>query len=307
MKKITTFLIMLLCASIMAWAEGWNAETIPMVHLQDSTKYVCNPDNVLTQAEVAQIDSMLNKLRLAKGVETVVVVVKKIEGGDLYTFGSDLYNKYGIGNKKQRTGLLITLSTSDRDVRIQPAYGLEGTLPDARCGKILDANIDALKDSKWGPAITGIVSTLCDEIYKDDSIQKDTSKEEEPDYSWFGFLAIFILIITIVFIQKRKSKSMCPHCKKKSMKFVSSKRTGNDGTWTSYEDTYTCKKCNYTEKINRQSRNGGGSSGAGAAGAAGSSWGSSRSSSSSWGSSGRSSGGSFGGGSYGGGGAGRRF
>lgn len=304
MKKLTFILVMLLGAVITAWGEGWSAETIEMVHLKDSTKYVCNPDGVLSAKDCYTMDTILNRLRLQKGIETVVVVVNKIEGGDLHTFGSELFNKYGIGNKKQRTGLVVTLSVGDRELRIQPGYGLEGTLPDATCKKIEVKNIDLLKEEKWGEAMISTIQLISGKIYDDPTIIREIDEAEEEHGNWGKGLAVIGVIFLLFIIVSRANARKCPKCGKKKMRVTQRRKIRSDKNYNYYEVTYVCKNCDYSDKIERKENKAAKTAaaiGTGVAGAILSGGGSSSGGSS------RGGGGSFGGGSYGGGGAGTKF
>lgn len=76
--------------------EAWTPETLPMVYLHDRTKYVINPEGILSQQVVDTIDAELYTLEQEMGVQTVVAVVKHIEGDDPYEFGQAVADKYGI-------------------------------------------------------------------------------------------------------------------------------------------------------------------------------------------------------------------
>ena len=78
-QTISLWLILLaLCTSLHAQAKAYTTDEIPMVHLQDRTRYVSNPDGILSQETVTAIDTTLYALE--KGIQTLVVVVKSIEG-----------------------------------------------------------------------------------------------------------------------------------------------------------------------------------------------------------------------------------
>ncbi|MCM1504192.1 MAG: TPM domain-containing protein [Muribaculum sp.] len=110
---------------------------MPNTHLQDRTKYVSNPDAVLTAATVATLDSMLYNLQRATTAEVVVVVVDRIEGGDIDTFGTELFSKWGIGKSDNDNGLLFLVSKDDRKMVIRTGYGMEGLIPDIIAGRII--------------------------------------------------------------------------------------------------------------------------------------------------------------------------
>ena len=74
-------MLLLLCA-VCAWSKVYRVEDVPMVHLSDRTRYVSNPDNILSPTAVATMDSLLFSLEEATGIQVLVVAVTGIEGGD---------------------------------------------------------------------------------------------------------------------------------------------------------------------------------------------------------------------------------
>ena len=173
--------ILLLCCLLCPLslnAEKWTAETLPMVYLQDARRHVCNPDGVLDEATVSSTDSLLTALEKDKGVQTVVVAVKQIEGGVPYEFGMSLARKHGIGSAKQNSGLIVVLATEDRAYQILTGTGLEGTLPDAICSRIeRRVMVPRLKRGEWGPAISETMKAIDGYIRGDESL----TAEEDGD------------------------------------------------------------------------------------------------------------------------------
>ena len=107
-----------------------------MVHLQDRTRYVSNPDQILSASTVSSIDNILYALEQRTGIETLVVAVKEIEGGDCFEFALQLGKQNGVGKKQTDNGLVILLVTEERCIQFVTGYGLEGILPDAICKRI---------------------------------------------------------------------------------------------------------------------------------------------------------------------------
>ena len=156
---IITLLFILSAAS--SSARKWTPETLPMVHLKDATKYVCNPDGILKPATVDSADALLSALERDKGVQTVVVVVKQLEGDDPYSFGMALGKRYGIGDGKQRTGLILILATEDRSYQLLTGNGLEGTIPDAISRRIQNrVMVPELKKGDWDKAISNTLKSI---------------------------------------------------------------------------------------------------------------------------------------------------
>lgn len=83
-------------------------------------------------------ESFLREIRASTSAEVAVVTLPSLEGGEINDFANRLFQKWGIGKKKTDNGVLILVAVEDRKARIEVGYGLEGVLPDARTGRILD-------------------------------------------------------------------------------------------------------------------------------------------------------------------------
>ena len=112
----------------------WNAENIPMPHLQDASQYVSNPDQVLSQNTVAQMNLTLQRLDKELGIESVVIVVNHIENDDPFRMAQDVGNKYGVG--KADRGLVVVVGYLDHSINMSPGRSLEADLTDAECHRL---------------------------------------------------------------------------------------------------------------------------------------------------------------------------
>ena len=106
----------------------WNADNIPMPHMQDGTKYVSNPDSILSPAIVDSIDHIMYRLDTNLGIESAVVIVGHIEGDDPIPMVRGIYEKYKVGRDDR--GLVIVVGYLDHSYFIAPGRGLEGDLTD---------------------------------------------------------------------------------------------------------------------------------------------------------------------------------
>lgn len=97
--SIASFLCLLL--SLQA-QEVYTTKNIPKVHLQDKTRYVCNPAGILSTEACDNIDRMLYALEQQTGIETVVAVVPSIGQEDCFDFSHQLLNEWGVGKTEQK-------------------------------------------------------------------------------------------------------------------------------------------------------------------------------------------------------------
>ncbi len=112
----------------------WNADNIPIPYLQDSTQYVSNPDHVLSQQTVDNMNATLQRLNIDLGVQSAVIVVNHIENDDPFRMAQDVGNKYGVGYGDR--GLMVVCGYQDHSLNISPGRSLEGDLTDVECRRL---------------------------------------------------------------------------------------------------------------------------------------------------------------------------
>ncbi len=279
----------------------WNANNINIPYLQDRTKYVCNPDGVLSETIVDNCNSLLHSLEDSTTVQMIVVVAKRAESGDAYELGMSIGRKYKIGQKDTSNGLIVVLLTEDRSYHILTGYGMEAVLPDAICKRIENQiMVPLLKEGQWDEAIINTCNTLCSYIKKDPSV---VSKYNEDDDGIVVAMVVFVLFIIIMLIATFVTEhKKCSYCGKRSLKVISRTKTKTQNRTTIIHTIYQCTNCGKQSKDDMEMggpRNNsgnnififpglfGGSRGGGFGGGI--------------------TGGTFGGGGFGGGGAGGRF
>ena len=77
----------------------------------------------------------------ATGEQVVVVTLKSLDGYPIEDFGYQLGRYWGIGQKGKNTGAMLIVVPSERKVRIEVGYGLEGKLTDAISRTIIEGDI----------------------------------------------------------------------------------------------------------------------------------------------------------------------
>ncbi|MBE6287031.1 MAG: TPM domain-containing protein [Mediterranea massiliensis] len=304
MKRTYLFAVLIyLCSSLInAQITIRTTNNIPKVHLQDRTRYTCNPDNILSQAACDSIDRLLYALEEHTGIETVVVVVGSIGDTDCFDFAYQLGQEWGVGKAKNDNGLVILLVINQRCIQFATGYGLEGDLPDAICKRIQTRYmIPYLKNNRWDEGMIIGVQAVCKQL--EGSMTNQKVKEENSGHEAILIMAVllglFIIGIGLIWWGIQQA-SKCPHCGKHKLQRSDTILLYRRGGVKKEEITYICHHCGHIVK--RQQSNydehyRGGSGPVIFGGSMGRNFGSG----------GGFGGGSFGGGSFGGGGAGSRF
>lgn len=124
--------------------------------------------NVMSPSQRGALESQLVDLERKTRVAIVVVVLPSLDGGEINDFATRLYEAWGIGQKGEDKGVLFLAAMRDRKLRIEVGYGLEGLLPDSKCGRILDeAVVPSFKAGRHAAGIMGGALTLAQIVAKD--------------------------------------------------------------------------------------------------------------------------------------------
>lgn len=303
MKRFTLITLFLSLLISMQAQEIYTTKNIPKVHLQDKTRYVCNPAGILSTAACDSIDRMLYALEQQTGIETVVAVVPSIGQADCFDFSHQLLNEWGVGKKDKNNGLVILLVTDQRCIQFYTGYGLEGDLPDAICKRIQTKYmIPYLKDGNWNAGMVAGVRATCARL--DGSMTNDSEEDDDLSVGAIFLLLLGVLgVAMIIGIIAQRAATKCPNCGQHKLQRSGSTLVSRRNGVKTEDVTYTCRNCGHKVVRRQQSYDenyrGGGGAGPVIFGGMGGGRG--------FGGSGGFGGGSFGGGMGGGGGAGSRF
>lgn len=174
----------------------WNAENIEIPHLKDANQYVSNPDSVLSQGAVDEMNHTLQQLDKNLGIESVVIVVNHIENDDPFRMAQDVGNKYGVGRDDR--GLVVVVGYLDHSINMSPGRKLEADLTDAECHRleqqyVVPAMRAEMPDSGMVYLTKAIYATLQQKDLP--KMSKLTSESSGADDDIAAILGIFTLLM----------------------------------------------------------------------------------------------------------------
>ena len=120
------------------------------------TGRVVDGAGLLAPADRASLTASLVDLEAKTTDQLVVVTLKSLQGTTIEDYGYQLGRRWGIGQKDKDSGVLLIVAPTERKVRIEVGYGLEGTLTDAATKLIIENAI--LPAFKTGDFAGGIKS-----------------------------------------------------------------------------------------------------------------------------------------------------
>lgn len=202
MRYLTLLLFVCLSARL---AAQYTVESVPNQKLINGS-YVSNPDGILDEGTVAQIDTLLRSLETKTTVQVAVVALQSIGDYDDFGFAQELFDKWGIGNRENDNGLLILLVKETHTIRFHTGYGLEGVLPDVVCKRIQrDFMVPEFRKDDYN---AGMVAGLREvsRIVSDPGHAEELKTSEDEVSGWVAFvifLSVFLApVFLVVFIVK---------------------------------------------------------------------------------------------------------
>ena len=187
--------------SVLSLAAGreWSAQNVPIPFLKDSMQYVSDPDGLVGKEQKDSANLYLQKLKLECGVQNVLIIVGKVENQDAFRMAQDVGNKYGIGYKKSRRGLVIVIAVEDHKYFIAPGSGLEGELTDVDCDDIARACIvKYMREDDPGEAVASVSRAIYNKVKSGrtgiESVDEGTVNGEED---WALVIILFLLFFGV--------------------------------------------------------------------------------------------------------------
>ena len=123
--------------------------------------YVTDAAGVLSTEARAALESQLATLDASTTEQIAVVTVPSLGGDYIEHYATQLFEKWGIGEAKKDTGVLLLLAIQERELRIEVGYGLEGALPDSLADRIIRDDITPrLREGDYDGAINAGVESI---------------------------------------------------------------------------------------------------------------------------------------------------
>jgi uncharacterized protein len=235
-KHLVLIIIFLFFASV----SGLVAQDIP--DPMQPPRLVNDFAGILTIDQIDRLENKLVAFNDSTSTQIAVVIVKSLNGYDKNDFAQRLGQKWGIGQKGKKNGIVVLVKPKylqeKGEVSIQSGYGLEGVLPDITCKRIIENEMipSFIKDDYYtgiDNATSTIISITKGEYTAD---QYNKRKKSSP----YGML-IPIIIMIVVFILIRGSRGGT-HSVGKSLPFWtalwllgSMGRGGHSGSWGDFQ------------------------------------------------------------------------
>jgi len=153
-----------------------SAQTFPQL-----TGRVVDEAQILDAATRAALTRKLADLETRTTDQLVVVTLRSLQGLTIEDYGVRLGRQWQIGQKGKNNGVLLIVAPTDRKVRIEVGYGLDGMLPDAVANVIVQQTIlPRFRSGDFAGGITRGVDAIVGAITGDAAESKTRATPSQP-------------------------------------------------------------------------------------------------------------------------------
>jgi uncharacterized protein len=176
-----------------AWAVEFPTSPNPPRLVNDFT-------NTLSSQETEALEKKLLEFNDTTSTQIAVVMINSVDGYPVESYAFELGEKWGIGNKGKNNGALLLVVLQDRKIFIATGYGLEGSLTDALCIRIIENDIKPFfKEGRYYEGINAGVTKMIDAVKGE---YKDTSPRRKKSGGKFPAILFVLIVLFLIFIFK---------------------------------------------------------------------------------------------------------
>jgi len=162
--------------------------------------------NVIPAETRSALEPKLADLEAKSGIQLVVATVTSLEGQEIEPYANALFRAWKLGEKTKNNGVLLLVAPTERRVRIEVGYGLEGTLTDALSKVIIsNAITPRFKTGDFGGGISRgvddiitVLTTDASEWQQRPSLRLDSPST--PQIPTWLFVAGLIAVVALAIV-----------------------------------------------------------------------------------------------------------
>ena len=128
-------------ALVLAFTLCWPFFAEAQVAVPPLTGHVIDQTGTLTTEQKATLEQTLSAFEARKGSQLAVLMVASTAPEAIEPYALRVAEQWKLGRKKVDDGAILVVAKTDRTLRIEVGYGLEGALNDATGKRIIDETI----------------------------------------------------------------------------------------------------------------------------------------------------------------------
>jgi len=180
------------------------AETIP----PKPDRYFHDYAGVVSQGAAQRFNEQLAQFERETSDQIVVAIWRTMPSqSSIEDFTQRTFQTWEVGQKGRNNGVVFFVFVDDHRMRIQPGYGLEGTLPDITCNEIIrDAVAPRFRAKDFEGGLAAGIDLIFKAIRGEYKGSGKTVRESGSSQSSTAGLLVFFFVLIIFLLAVRASR-----------------------------------------------------------------------------------------------------
>lgn len=167
--------------------------TPPRLVVDQAHLMIGEQQQILEQKLVALDDSTSNQIS--------IVTIDSLNGYAIEDYATKLFRSWGIGGSAHNNGILILVSSSDHQIRIEVGYGLEGAITDVESKSIIDNDLTPnFKGGNYYRGFDQAINSLAKAAIGEYKIPRQKTNSSSGGG---GIFIIIVIIIVVILLRSR--------------------------------------------------------------------------------------------------------
>lgn len=156
----------LVLLALLSIGNGAAAERVDQLPVPLPASHVADPRGLLAADTRAELDRLASTLDRAGRGELGFVVIGSTEGVDPRRFATDVFNRWGIGDRQRNDGTLILLAKEDRAAEIVLGTGIDNAVNREHAERVMqDAMVPRFRENNYDQALVAGTTQLLQRVY----------------------------------------------------------------------------------------------------------------------------------------------
>lgn len=155
---------------------------------------------LLTPSTANQLEQALLAFEESDSTQIVVLTISSLKGESLEDYSMQVAEAWKVGQKDLDNGAILLISKSDRKIRIEVGYGLEGSLTDMISGQIIrNVIVPAFRSGNFDQGIANGVAAMMAAVRGEFQAQpaKQQPRGRESSVSFIPVIVFIFLIMQL--------------------------------------------------------------------------------------------------------------
>ncbi len=166
--------------------------------------YVNDNAGLLSSATSTRLKNQLAELDREESTQIVLLTIPSLQGASIEEYAIAIAEKTSIGQKGKDNGALLLIARDEKKIRIEVGYGLENSLTDLRCGRII-RNVIAphFKRGDYDSGIAAGIEAIINSVNGEYVSTRDRGEGLEKLESFAVFMLFILLAVGNIFRRKK--------------------------------------------------------------------------------------------------------